>query len=200
MDPDIPTPRARPRPDHTLAQDAPRLPYSVPSQFRRSATPASPDWTELEVRCVSDSVDGPPAEVDVVNLDGHPYNLATEIKTSIAPTGDGVAEFGSVRLGLYQLEIVSPFGLTHRRELVLGPKRSHTPKIVCPARPLEKADLEVSTNLPAEQWPEHLAFRCVFEPLPIQLAGHDWHLVDRQVDVVVGIERAVREMVQLMKR
>lgn len=126
---------------------------SVPTH---TIEPETSDWTSVKVKLVLGETGGPPAKGCTVFVSGNPYARLHEInKTSetVGATSDseGIADFGQIRPGQYEMGVVTPLGDQLGTMLFVPRGRQLEKEIVCPAKNLQYSEVKVEID-----WPDDL--------------------------------------------
>jgi hypothetical protein len=123
--------------------------------------PISPDWNPTKVRLVLGEPDGSPAAGFQVNLS----NLTDGLKYEEQTGADGIADFGLLRPGTYDVEALTPWQDRTFISLTVRPGRSLLKEIVCP-QPPEMSEISLKINWPEDLRDRELFARCDFRPAP----------------------------------
>ena len=166
-----------------------------------SARPAaSTERTELAIRVVAETEQGPPVAGATIALVGAAMNPTQSMTLERTTNGDGIAVFPPVLPGVYSLAIRTA-GLHMGKSIVVtpGPER-RTETFVSPT-PLSEASIAVDVEWP-DQFPKDGFFlRCEFRPVQSDVVhqGVDW-TVRRPLDLYLGDSARVDRLEQLLRR
>lgn len=116
---------------------------------RLEVASADPEWNQTTVRCVSDSEKGPGIAGMTVKLSPGQPNLGPPDETTT--NANGMADFGLRRMGVYRIDIQTPWQPveSHENRLNVQPGRPCEQIVVCPSGPL--LDTNVTWDV---TWPE----------------------------------------------
>ena len=120
------------------------------------------EWTELTVRCVNETEDGPPAVGFKVLLQGKIFNASELAIASGTTDAQGIAHFGPIRPGGYQVSVDAPWGIRSSRGVSLFPGSERTETFVCPEGPRDTVDVELAVDWPADLKEKGLGLALVF--------------------------------------
>lgn len=110
------------------------------------------DWNPLKVRIVLDNETQSPGEGFRIGLSGHAHTASEEARLDETSNADGLADFGVVRPGTYELRVTCPWGEWRRLSIQVRPGSDRVVAITAPAKPREPVTVH-----PAISWPESLA-------------------------------------------
>ena len=166
-----------------------------------SARPAATtDRTELAVRVLEETEQGPAVADATIMLDGNPLNPAQEMRLTRTTDKDGLAVFPPVLLGRYALRIETA-GLRLRKRIVVMPGGDRQTETFISPRPLPQAPIAVDVEWPKQLRRGELFLRCVFEPVRSELAhgDEDWTVREPFI-LVLSISGRLDRAEQLVRR
>lgn len=140
------------------------------------AAAASSVWADAKIRVVRGSPDGEPAEDLSVELIGEAFNAGVRVTMTERTGEDGVASFGLVRPGRYEVDIRDRPHLSNRRHVVLYPDGRELDPIIWPIRPASLVPVSFTVAMPAA-FEERVSYlHCRFQPLADDLQKNpgDW--------------------------
>ena len=124
-----------------LLQELRSLMESKKADAGHQGAPA--EWSHLEVKCVLDASDGPPANQARVQLTSDSDSTSRMPPFDEQTDEQGLIDFGQVLFGSYRLDVTAPCGATLSRQLSVHPGRSKQETIVCPSEATAPVDLNV---------------------------------------------------------
>lgn len=117
------------------------------------APPArSLDWNPLKVRISLDNTEKAPGQEFSIDLWGNAHTASEEARLYEVTDVAGVADFGVVRPGTYQVRVTCPWGEFHQESIQVRPGSDRVVDITVPNGPPESV-----TVRPSVQWPEAIA-------------------------------------------
>lgn len=111
----------------------------------------SPGWNPLKVRVVLHDENKTPGEGFAVDVMGKALTEADNITLTEATDSDGLATFGVVRPGQYQINVRAPWGESHQRPVVVRPGTQPVIEVLAP-----RAKQGATNVRPFVDWPEPL--------------------------------------------
>lgn len=112
------------------------------------------DWNPLKVRIVLANGEQTPAEGFDVELSGNAHTASEEARLDEATDAAGLADFGVVRPGTYQVRVTCPWGEYQQLSTQVRPGSDRVVEITVPAGPPKPVAVR-----PRVQWTESLADR-----------------------------------------
>ncbi len=98
---------------------------------------------DLQVKCVLDGADSPPAKQARVRLTSDSESTSRMPPFDEQTDEQGLIDFGQVLFGSYQMDVTAPCGATLSRQLSVHPGRSKQETIVCPSEATAPVHLNV---------------------------------------------------------
>jgi hypothetical protein len=144
---------------------------------RDAAEEAPAEWNRLQIRCVTETEDGPPMEGVAVSLEGLTEYTFDFPLTTLTTDAGGLVDFGRVHYGRYTVRLTAPNGMKTVEKVSVRPGQDALEAYFCPAGD-GLAEVRIEPDLDGARLPDdlsaHIWYRFILRRYGFDLSRWNW--------------------------